>query len=149
MIKTILLENMIDTIKGPVVIVSDQQKALDFYTQTLGFEIKSNMWLGNARWIEVAPKFSQSAICLMAPNPDIMSEEEMRSAEKSIGIHTGIWFYSNNIHSTYRELKNKGVDITAPEKQEWGSMMCKIKDQDKNSFNLISSSATTTETTSI
>jgi lactoylglutathione lyase len=143
MIKTILLKNMIDTIKGPVVIVSDQQKALDFYTQTLGFEIKSNMWFGNVRWIEVAPKYSQSTICLMAPNPDIMSEEEIRSAENSIGIDTGIWFYSNDIHSTYMELKSKGVDITAPEKQEWGSIMCKIKDQDKNSFNLISSSATT------
>ena len=65
------------------------------------------MWFGNVRWIEVAPKYSQSTICLMAPNPDIMSEEEIRSAENSIGIHTGIWFYSNDIHSTYMELRVK------------------------------------------
>lgn len=143
---------MIETIHGKVVIVSDQEKALDFYTQRLGFEIKSDMRLGNARRIEVAPKYSELTISLMAPNLDIMSEEEMRSAEKSIGIHTGIWFYSNDIHSTYMELKDKGVDISAPEKQEWGSIMCKIKDQDKNSFNLISlpsSAITTTQRTSI
>jgi hypothetical protein len=41
------------------------------------------------------------------------------AVKKSIGAETGKWFYSNNIRSTYEELKCKAVDITAPEKQEW------------------------------
>jgi hypothetical protein len=36
---------------------------------------------------------------------------------KSIRAETGIWFYSNNIRSTYEGLKGKAVDITASEKQ--------------------------------
>ncbi len=40
---------------------------------------------------------------------------------------------------TYEELKNKGVDITPPEKQEWGGIMSKLKDQDGNSYSIISS----------
>ena len=71
---------MIDTIGGNVVIVSDQQKALDFYTQKLGFQMKSDTYIGNnLRWIEVAPKSSESTISLMVPNPQMMSYDQMKA----------------------------------------------------------------------
>jgi uncharacterized glyoxalase superfamily protein PhnB len=137
---------MIDTIGGTVVIVSDQHKAVEFYTQKLGFELKTDMFFGSSncnssgiRWVEVAPKASQSTISLMVANAQLMSNEgEIEAAKKGIGTETGIWFYSDNITSTYEELKNKGVYITAPEKQEWGCIMSKFKDQDGNSYSLIS-----------
>jgi lactoylglutathione lyase len=138
---------MIDTIGGTVVIVSDQQKAVEFYTQKLGFELKTDMFFdssnssnsGAIRWIEVAPKKSQSTISLMVANAQLLSSEgEIESAKKGIGTETGIWFYSDDIQSTYVELKKKGVDIAAPEKQEWGGIMSKFKDQDGNSYSLIS-----------
>jgi lactoylglutathione lyase len=76
----------------------------------------------------------------MVPNPMMMSDGvEIEAIKKSIRAETGIWFYSNNIQSTYEELKSRGVDITAPEKQEWGGVMSKVKDQDGNSFSIISS----------
>jgi lactoylglutathione lyase len=99
---------MIDTIGGTVVIVSDQQKAIEFYIQKLGFELKSDMSFGGSssgdgiRWVEVAPKTSQSTISLMVPNPMMISDGvEIEAAKKSIGTETGIWFYSNNIQSSY------------------------------------------------
>ena len=136
---------MIDSIGGAVVIVSDQQKAIEFYTQKLGFELKSDIPIGGGnteglRWVEVAPKASQSTISLMVPNPMMMSDGvEIEAIKKSIGAETGIWFYSKDMQSTYEELKGKGVDVTAPEKQEWGGTMSKVKDQDGNSFSIISS----------
>ena len=140
---------MIDTIGGTVVIVSDQQKAIEFYTQKLGFELKTDMAFGSSsssnsssgiRWVEVAPKASQSTISLMVANAQLMSNEgEIEAAKKGIGTETGIWFYSHDIQSTYEELKNKGVDITSAEKQEWGGIMSKFKDQDGNSYSLIAS----------
>jgi lactoylglutathione lyase len=136
---------MIDSIGGAVVIVSDQQKAIEFYTQKLGFELKSDIPVGGGnteglRWVEVAPKASQSTISLMVPNPMMMSDGvEIEAIKKSIGAETGIWFYSKDMQSSYEELKGKGVDITAPEKQEWGGTMSKVKDQDGNSFSIISS----------
>lgn len=135
---------MIDTIGGTVVIVSDQHKAVEFYTQKLGFELKTDMFFGSSnssgiRWVEVAPKASQSTISLMVANAQLMSNEgEIEAAKKGIGTETGIWFYSDDIQSTYGELKKKGVDISAPEKQEWGGIMSKFKDQDGNSYSLIS-----------
>ena len=136
---------MIDSIGGAVVIVSDQQKAIEFYTQKLGFELKSDIPIGGGsteglRWVEVAPKQSQSTISLMVPNPMMMSDGvEIEAIKKSIGAETGIWFYSKDMQTTYEELKGKGVDITAPQKQEWGGIMSKVKDQDGNSFSIISS----------
>ena len=119
--------------------VSDQQKALEFYTKKLGFDVRFNMEFGGVRWIEVAPKSSVSTISLMIPNPDMMSDEEVILAKKAIGKPTGIWFYTNDIQGTFEELKSKGIDITQPEEQQWGGIMCKVKDQDGNSFALISS----------
>ena len=131
---------MIDTIGGIVVIVSDQQKAMEFYSQKLGFEIKTDTSFVGIRWIEVGPKDSQSTISLMLPNVQMMSNEGVvEAAKKGIGTETGIWFYSDDIQSTYEGLKNKGVEITSPEKQEWGGIMSKLKDQDGNSYSIISS----------
>jgi lactoylglutathione lyase len=131
---------MIDTIGGIVVIVSDQQKAMEFYSQKLGFEIKTDRSFVGIRWIEVGPKDSQSTISLMLPNVQMMSNEGVvEAAKKGIGTETGIWFYSDDIQSTYEGLKNKGVEITSPEKQEWGGIMSKLKDQDGNSYSIISS----------
>lgn len=107
---------MIDTIGGTVVIVSDQQKAIEFYTQKLGFELKSDILFGGSsggdgiRWVEVAPKASQSTISLMVANAQLMSNEgDIEAAKKGIETETVIWFYSDDITSTYEELKNKGV----------------------------------------
>jgi lactoylglutathione lyase len=131
---------MIDRIGGIVVIVSDQQKAMEFYSQKLGFEIKTDTSFVGIRWIEVGPKHSQSTISLMLPNVQMMSSEGVvEAAKKGIGTETGIWFYSDDMQSTYEELKNKGVEITPPEKQEWGGIMSKLKDQDGNSYSIISS----------
>ncbi|MGI8832788.1 MAG: VOC family protein [Nitrososphaeraceae archaeon] len=111
---------------------------MEFYKQKLGFELKSDIPFGGSsteglRWVEVAPKASQSSISLMVPNPLMMSDGgEIEAVEKSIGAETGIWFYSNNIQSTYEELKGKGDDITAPGDQEWGGIMSKVKDQEYN-----------------
>jgi len=128
---------MINTIGGKVVIVSNQKKAVEFYTKKLGFDLRVDMPIGEVHWIEVAPKNSQSSISLMEPNPKMMSKEELTRTKKEIGMFTGVWFYTDNIESTYEDLKKKGVNITPPEKQEWGGVLSNLKDQDGNGFHLV------------
>src|ERR671921_331129 len=104
---------MIKTIGGTIVYVSNQNKAVEFYTQKLGFEVKSDMQFGNnLRWIEVAPKESNSTLSLVEPNRELLKTDE--------------------------EIKDKGVNLTKPERQDWGGTMSILKDQDGNSFGLIS-----------
>ena len=130
---------MIDTIGGVVIMVSDQARAVKFYAEKVGFDIRVNVPFFGGKWIEVAPKDSESTLSIMEPNPQLMPPEELEVARKNIGRNTGVWFYSSDIQSTYEELKSKGVDITKPEKQEWGGIMSLVKDLDGNIFTLLSS----------
>ena len=130
---------MIDSIGGIVIFVSNQAKAMEFYTQKLGFDIKGEYPYKNTKWIEVAPKNSTTTISLMEPHPDMMTNEEIEQARKEIGTMTNFWLYTKNIDGTYKELQEKGVDITEPKKQDWGGIMSQIKDQDNNILTLISS----------
>lgn len=130
---------MIDSIGGVVIFVSNQARAIEFYTQKLGFDIKGEYPYKNTKWVEVAPKNSTTTISLMKPNTDMMTNEEIEQAKKEIGTMTSLWFYTKNIDDTYKELQEKGVNITEPKKQDWGGIMSQIKDQDNNILTLISS----------
>lgn len=131
---------MIKTIGGTIIYVSNQSRAVEFYTQKLGFEVKSNIQFGdNIKWIEVAPKESNSTLSLVEPNRELLkTDEEINRAKMKIGTDTDVWFYAHDIESTYEELKGKGVNLTKPEKQDWGGTMSILKDQDGNLFGLIS-----------
>ena len=122
---------------GAIVMVSDQQKALDFYSKKLGFEIKENVEDGKGRWIEVRPKNSGAPISLVDPDKTDMPPEKVEQAKQKIGTTTGIWFYAKELGSVYQTLKSRGVDITPPQKQPWGVMMSKFYDQDKNEYGLL------------
>ena len=130
---------MIDTIGGVVIMVSDQARAVKFFAEKVGFDIRLNVPFFGGKWIEIAPKDSESTLSIMEPNPQLMPPEELEIARKNIGRNTGVWFYTSDIQSTYEDLKSKGVDITNPEKQEWGGTMSLVKDLDGNIFTLLSS----------
>jgi predicted enzyme related to lactoylglutathione lyase len=130
---------MINTIGGVVIMVSDQAQAVKFYAEKIGFDIRLNVPFYGGKWIEVAPKDSESTLSIMEPNSQMMSPEELEIAKKNIGRNTGVWFYTSDIQSTYDELKSKSVDVTEPEKQEWGGIMSLVKDLDGNIFTLLSS----------
>ncbi|WP_316506112.1 VOC family protein [Nitrosopumilus sp.] len=132
---------MIDDIEGIMVMVSNQQKALEFYTQKLGFEKKVDHGAPEYRWIVVCPKNSNTVISLV--DPTLMKDwplEIIEERKARIGTTTGIWFYTKDIHTTYQELKSKQVEITPPEKQVWGGVMSSIFDQDKNILGLVGDS---------
>ena len=130
---------MIDNIGGIIVLVSNQNDAIQFYTQKLGFDIKFEMPYKNTKWVELAPKNSTTTISLIEPNSDMMSENEIELAKKQIGIKTKIWFYTKDITQTYNDLKDKGVNVTEPKEQDWGGIISSVYDQDNNSFEIVSS----------
>ncbi|MGD1836225.1 MAG: hypothetical protein ACPKPY_06960 [Nitrososphaeraceae archaeon] len=43
------------------------------------------------------------------------------------------------MNNTYNELKDKGVYVTEPKEQDWGGIISSVYDQDKNSFEIVSS----------
>ena len=133
---------MIEKIEGIEIMVSNQQKALEFYTQKLGFDVKLDTDTAGYRWIVVGPKNSDTVISLRDSSQLEKNSEFNKSKrlESKIGTNTGVWFYAKDITANYKELKSKGVEITRPVKQVWGGVMCTLYDQDKNSYGLVGDS---------
>ena len=88
---------------GTVVIpVADQDRQIQFYTDTLGFEKRTDVPFGNGyRWVEVAPADAETTIAL-APPPE---------GQPSGGRETGIGLQTQDIDALHAELKAAGVDV--------------------------------------
>src|SRR5580700_2777295 len=96
---------MIGAIKTVGVYVDDQQKAVDFYTQKLGFTLRRSLPMGpHAQWIEVSPPGGQSCLVLY-PKSMMTNWAELKPS---------IVFQCSNVEGACRELEAKGVRITMP-----------------------------------
>ena len=122
---------MINRIQVTTVFVTDQDKALDFYTNTLGMEKKLDMPMGeNFRWVEVVPAGAETSISLSLPFPGMPAE--------AIGGNTGMLFDTSDIKSAHQSLVDKGVEfVEAPSEQAWGAIAAQFKDPDGNVYMLV------------
>ncbi|HTB71444.1 MAG TPA: VOC family protein [Solirubrobacteraceae bacterium] len=87
---------------GTVIVpVSDQDQAIAFYTEKLGFEKRLDVPFGNGdRWVEVAPAGADTTIAVVKPRPG-----------EPTGVETRIALSSSNIDADHAELKGRGVDV--------------------------------------
>ncbi|HEX2923875.1 MAG TPA: VOC family protein [Chloroflexota bacterium] len=115
--------------------VTDQDRALEFYTQKLGFDVRSNQPMGpSQRWIEVAPPGAQTRILLYRATPEAPGAASYEDAKASIGKPTGMVLETDDIVATFAELKSKGVPIVdEPKQQPWGWWGV-FADQDGNTY---------------
>lgn len=116
---------MIKSIKFVNIPVTDQDRALAFYTQKLGFRIQTDQPFNEKqRWIELSIPGADTGVTLFTPD-----EHQGR-----IGTFTGISFLTDDVQRTYDELSGRGVEFTAPPtKQPWGQFAT-FKDADGNQF---------------
>jgi catechol 2,3-dioxygenase-like lactoylglutathione lyase family enzyme len=83
--------------------VTDHDRALEFYTRNLGFEIRRDATFGpGLRWVEVAPAGAQTTIALAPPGDGA-----------SVGVDTGIRLGTTDAAATHRALRDLGVDADA------------------------------------
>jgi catechol 2,3-dioxygenase-like lactoylglutathione lyase family enzyme len=87
-----------------VVPVSDQERAIEFYVDTLGFEKRTDIPFGNGyRWVEVAPGDAVTTIAIVPPPP----------GKPSGNVETGIGLYTDDIDAYHADLKEGGIDVDA------------------------------------
>jgi catechol 2,3-dioxygenase-like lactoylglutathione lyase family enzyme len=94
----------VDKIATVVIPVSDQDRMIQFYVETLGFDKRIDVPFGNEyRWVEVAPGDAVTTIAL-APPPE---------GRPTGNRETGISLHSDDIDAFHAELQAKGVDVDA------------------------------------
>ncbi len=120
---------MIKMLKFVSIPVTDQDRALAFYTKKLGFTIQTDQAFdGKQRWIELGIPGAETRVVLFTPD----------GHESRIGAFTGVSFVSDNVQKTYEDLTSKGVEFVKPPKTEhWGTSSI-FKDADGNQFVLSS-----------
>src|ERR1700751_2353467 len=102
---------MIKQIKFVSIPVADQNRALDFYTDKLGFTIITDQPFDEKqRWIEWRVPKAETRVVLFTPEGD----------ENGIGVFINISYSCEEIDETYAELKNRGLELKGPpQKQPW------------------------------
>ncbi len=86
--------------------VADQDRALDFYVSTLGFEKRTDVAYGNGdRWVEVAPAGAVTTIALVPP----MQNQEPSLRTGPAPTHAS--FYTEDIDADHAHLTSRGVDV--------------------------------------
>jgi predicted enzyme related to lactoylglutathione lyase len=124
---------MITKARAVNIYVEDQQRALDFYVDKLGFELRADQPNGpDMRWIEVAPPGADTTLILLTP----------QGLEARIGTWSNIVYDCDDMDATYAQLRDKGVEFSQPpEVQPWGMKMALFKDIDGNEFVLVQTQA--------
>ena len=107
--------------------VHDQDEALAFYTQKLGFEVRADVTLpemGDFRWLTVGPAGQDISIVLMAiPGPPVMDPETGEQVRELMakGFAGTIFLTTDDCYASYEELKSRGVEfVEEPEERPYG-----------------------------
>ena len=87
---------------GTVMIpVADQDAAIAFYVENLGFEKRADVPYGNdERWVEVAPQGAATTVSLVLPREN-----------EPVGIHTRAGFTTTDADADHAALRAAGVDV--------------------------------------
>jgi len=119
---------MIRGVKFASIPVTDQDRAVTFYTDKLGFRLVTDQPFSDTqRWIELGIPGADTRIVLFRfgenPKP---------------GGHMNVTFWTDDVEATARELKGKGVEfLMEPKREDWGTSAV-FKDSDGNCFVLSS-----------
>ncbi len=121
--------------------VKDQNEALRFYTEKLGFEVRADITNGDFRWLTVSskdqPDFEVVLLPLRASDWSLSQDDvEVLTRLLEAGKLGGPVMRTDDIHKAYEEWKEKGVEfLSPPTDQPWG-VDAVFKDNSGNIYSL-------------
>jgi predicted enzyme related to lactoylglutathione lyase len=115
---------MITHVKFVSIPTTDQDRALAFYTEKLGFKVVTDQpFDGKQRWIELRVGNADTRFVLFTTDDGPKPGSPFNGA-----------LACDNVDRTYDEMKGRGVDfVSPPQKQPWGTFAI-FKDPDGNQF---------------
>jgi catechol 2,3-dioxygenase-like lactoylglutathione lyase family enzyme len=132
---------MIQTLSHTTIYVLDQEHARAFYVDKLGFEVRTDMTVGNFRWLTVGPK-AQPALQMIlmpigaTPLMDAEGAATLRMLIEKGAIGLGV-LETDDCNATYEELSKKGVHFrSAPAQRPYG-LEAMLQDDSGNWFSLV------------
>jgi len=111
----------------------DADAALQFYRDTLGFEVRNDVGYGGMRWITVGPVDQpQTSIVLQPPDadPGVTDDERRMIAEMMAkGSYARIILATEDLDGTFERLQARGAEVVQePVEQHYGVRDCAFRD---------------------
>jgi catechol 2,3-dioxygenase-like lactoylglutathione lyase family enzyme len=135
---------MLKTLSHVNVWVRDQDEALAFYTQKLGFEVREDVTLpelGEFRWLTVGPAGQDDvALALMAiPGPPVFDPETSEQVKSLMakGAAGGLFFATDDCRATYEDLKGRGVEFTEEPSERPYGIDAGLRDPSGNAIRMV------------
>ena len=130
---------MITAMSHSTVYSTDQDRSVEFYTNVLGLELRSDTTLDGFRWVTVGGSDQPDlAILIAVPAPPMFSEEDAEAVRKLVakGALGGGVFQTHDCKATYQELRAKGVTfLQEPADRPYG-IEAVFRDDSGNWFSL-------------
>ena len=130
---------MITKLSHATVWVLDQDRALDFYTGKLGFEVRTDVTMDSFRWLTVgAPGQPDVELVLAFPGPPMLDPESAEMVQRLVAkgaLGAGV-LATDDCRATYDELRSRGVEfIQEPAERQYG-IEATFRDDSGNWFSL-------------
>ena len=123
--------------------VPDQDEALAFYTDKLGWEVRSDVTMaemGNFRWLTVGPVGQEdfSVVLMAVPGQPVLDDDTRQQVLdlSAKGFAGTVFLTTDDCQASYDELKDRGVEFSEqPEERPYG-IDAGFHDPSGNSFRL-------------
>jgi catechol 2,3-dioxygenase-like lactoylglutathione lyase family enzyme len=130
---------MITKLSHTTVWVLDQDEALDFYTQKLGFRVNTDERMDDFRWLTVSPpEQPDHELILLEPGPPMMdpaSAERVRELVAKGALGAGA-FETDECRKTYAELSERGVTFLSEPAERFYGIEATLRDNSGNWFSM-------------
>jgi catechol 2,3-dioxygenase-like lactoylglutathione lyase family enzyme len=126
-------------------IVDDHDKALGFYRDTLGFEVRNDVSYAGMRWVTVGPRSQPDVNIVLEPpaaDPGISpSDREVISDLLAKGLLRGLNFSTPDLDGTFDRVQATGADVVQePMDMPYGTRECAFRDPAGNMIRFIQTS---------
>jgi catechol 2,3-dioxygenase-like lactoylglutathione lyase family enzyme len=130
---------MITALSHTTIWVLDQDEALDFYTQKLGFEVNTDATMDDFRWLTVSPpERPDQELVLLVPGLPMMDEESSAQVKALVakGALGAGAFETDDCRVTYRELSARGVTFLSEPTERFYGIEATFRDNSGNWFSV-------------
>jgi len=107
--------------------VDDQEKALRFYTEVLGFVKKADFSQGPFRWLTVASPENPDGTQLQLALNDNPAAKAYQQAMFQQGQPAAM-FFTDDVQADYERMKTRGAEFTMPPTEVTGSRIARLND---------------------
>lgn len=120
---------------------SDPEQSLEFYRDTMGFEVRNDVGYQGMRWITVGPVGQPDTNIVLHPpaaTPGLTEDEKQMLHElMAKGTYFGVNLATDDVDATFEAIQSRGAEvIQEPMDQPYGTRDCAFRDPAGNELRI-------------